>query len=158
MPSTTATRIKRELLEALRAAFVLPLEPEDLFTLSRAVDRILNYCRDLVNEAEAMGVRPGRRDRRDGRLRWSLPCGRIDEAFAALGADPDAATAAADAAISGRAAAGTRLLLRHGRACWRSRTATSGSVGASSTARCLRIGEVVVEVAERVVYAVVKQT
>ncbi|MGZ8476228.1 MAG: DUF47 family protein, partial [Candidatus Limnocylindria bacterium] len=37
--------MKRELLNALRAAFVTPLEPEDVFALSRAVDWVLDYAR-----------------------------------------------------------------------------------------------------------------
>ena len=45
---------KRELLSALRAAFVTPVEPEDVFALSRGIDWVLNYARDLVNESEAM--------------------------------------------------------------------------------------------------------
>ena len=47
---------KREVLTALRGAFVTDLEPEDLFSLSRGIDRILNYTRDLVNEAELLGA------------------------------------------------------------------------------------------------------
>ena len=49
---------KRELLSALRAAFVTPLEPEDVFALSRGVDRILTSVRDLVKESEAMDCPP----------------------------------------------------------------------------------------------------
>jgi len=39
---------KRALLRELRAAFVTPMEPEDVFALSRGIDRILDYARDLV--------------------------------------------------------------------------------------------------------------
>ena len=39
---------KRELLRALRAAFVTPLDPEDLFALSRGVDRILKHATDIT--------------------------------------------------------------------------------------------------------------
>src|SRR4029453_17094086 len=49
---------KRDLLSALREAFVTPIEPEDLFALSRGIDRILNYVADLVKESEAMGSPP----------------------------------------------------------------------------------------------------
>ena len=49
---------KRAVLGALRAAFVTPLEPEDLFALSRGVDRILGYARDVVAESEAMASPP----------------------------------------------------------------------------------------------------
>lgn len=147
---------KRELLEALRAAFVLPLEPEDLFTLSRAVDRILNSCRDLVDEAKAMGVGPDAgilemADSLDAALR------RIDDAFAALGSDPDAATAAAEAALADER--------RLARAYYRGTPALleieeqRERIGRRELyRRFFGIGEVVAEVAERVIYAVVKQT
>jgi uncharacterized protein len=49
---------RRDLLSALREAFVTPLEPEDLFALSRGIDRILNYATDLVKESEAMASPP----------------------------------------------------------------------------------------------------
>ena len=49
---------KRELLNELQEAFVTPLEPEDVFALSRGIDWILDYTRDLVSEAEAMGCGP----------------------------------------------------------------------------------------------------
>ena len=39
---------KREVLNALREAFILQLEPEDVFTLSRGIDWILNHARDLI--------------------------------------------------------------------------------------------------------------
>ena len=52
---------KRELLTELRAAFVTPLEPEDVFALSRAIDWILDYAGDLVRESEAMASPPDAR-------------------------------------------------------------------------------------------------
>lgn len=39
---------KRALMGAFGAAFVTPLEPEDVFTLSRGADWILDDARDLV--------------------------------------------------------------------------------------------------------------
>jgi hypothetical protein len=56
---------KRELLTALRVAFVTPLEPEDVFALSRGIDRLLNHARELINESEAMACPPTR-----GSPRW----------------------------------------------------------------------------------------
>ena len=52
---------KREVLDALREAFVTPLEPEDVFALSRGLDWILNYARDFVNESDAMACSPDAR-------------------------------------------------------------------------------------------------
>ena len=44
---------KRELLRALRAAFVTPLEPEDVFALSRSTDWILKW-QDVSNPSPAI--------------------------------------------------------------------------------------------------------
>lgn len=148
--------IKRELLESIRAAFVLPLEPEDVFTLSRSVDLTLNYCRDLVNESEVMEVRP---DEGIAEMASALVAslGHIDRAFEALGADPDLATEASDAAIKEErrmahayySGMGALLELEDMRQ----------RIGRRELyRRCFRIGEVVVEIGDRVVYAVVKQT
>ena len=49
---------KRELVNALRAAFVIPLEPEDVFALSRGIDLILDFARDLVAEADVLDQAP----------------------------------------------------------------------------------------------------
>jgi uncharacterized protein len=49
---------KRALLEALRAAFVTPMEPEDVFALSSGIDWILNHARDLVRESQALRCPP----------------------------------------------------------------------------------------------------
>ncbi len=49
---------KRELREALTAAFSTPLEPEDIFELSRGLDEILNSAKNTVGEAEVMGTAP----------------------------------------------------------------------------------------------------
>ena len=53
-----ADAAKRDLQAALREAFVTPLEPEDLFAVSRGVDRILNQAKDLVRESEVMACPP----------------------------------------------------------------------------------------------------
>jgi uncharacterized protein Yka (UPF0111/DUF47 family) len=147
---------KRELMNALRAAFVTPLEPEDLFTLSRGVDRVLNYARDLVNESEAMKWPP------DGRVAEMASLlgeamRHIDVAMEHLDSDAENATEAADNAI-----ATVRLL---DRAYLRSMAAsldvedrTERIAGREFYRRCSRIGETVVDIAERVVYSVVKES
>ena len=53
-----AAQAVRDLLSALGEAFVTPIEPEDLFALSRGIDRILNYVADLVKESEVMASPP----------------------------------------------------------------------------------------------------
>ena len=49
---------KPELHRTLRTAFITPLEPEDLFALSRGIDRILNEAKDAVRESEVMDCPP----------------------------------------------------------------------------------------------------
>jgi uncharacterized protein Yka (UPF0111/DUF47 family) len=49
---------KRELRAALTTAFTTPLEPEDLFELSRGLDRVLNAAKNIVREAAVMDAAP----------------------------------------------------------------------------------------------------
>jgi uncharacterized protein Yka (UPF0111/DUF47 family) len=50
--------VRRELVDAVSQAFTTPLEPEDLFQLSRDLDRVINGAKDTVRESEAMGFPP----------------------------------------------------------------------------------------------------
>lgn len=147
---------KRVLLETLRAAFVLPLEPEDLFTLSTGIDRILNYAKELVSESEVLDSPPGAViAEMAAQLRAAV--GHIDEALAKLGTDDDAATAAADAATG----AEQRLERAYyeGMATLLDVQDRSERIARRELyRRALRIGEVVIDVADRVVYAIVKQS
>jgi len=90
---------KRELLTALRAAFVTPLEPEDVFAPSRGIDRLLNHARELINESEAMACPPDARIAEMASL-LADALRRIDTAITSLGSDADTATEAADGAIT----------------------------------------------------------
>lgn len=147
---------KRQLLEMLRAAFVLPLEPEDLFALSSGIDRILDYAKDLVSESEVLDSPPDAViAEMAAQLRAAV--GHIDQALGKLGTDDEAATGAADAATEDERRAerayyegmGTLLDVQD-----RSERIARREL----YRRALRIGEVVIDVADRVVYAVVKQS
>ena len=50
--------VRRTLVDAVRGAFTTPLEPEDLFQLSRDLDRVINGAKDTVRESEAMAFPP----------------------------------------------------------------------------------------------------
>ena len=147
---------KRELLTTVRAAFVTPIEPEDAFALSRGVDRLLNYARDLINESEAMACPPDERIAAMGaQLGHALR--HIDAAIAHLGSDADKATAAADAAIREERA------IEHAYYEGMARLLDVGDRNERIARRelyrsCARLGETVVDIAERVVYAVMKQS
>ncbi len=147
---------KREVLSALRSAFVTELEPEDVFALSRGIDRLLNYATDIVNEAEVMGSGPDPHIAAMAGLVAEALRG-IDAAINRLGSDGDAATEAADAAI----AAAHRLddaYYRGMSALLEAEDRQDRISRRELYRRCSRLGEVVVDVAERVVYAVVKQS
>ena len=150
-----ADAAKWEVLGAIRAAFVTPLEPEDLFTLSRGIDRLVNYARDLVNESEAMSTEP---DARIAEMAASLSeaIRHIDSALATLDSDDEEATRMANQAI----AAERRLedSYYRGMAALLELDDRNERIARRELyRRCMRIGEAVTDVAERVVYAVVKQ-
>jgi uncharacterized protein Yka (UPF0111/DUF47 family) len=138
---------KRDLLNALR---------EDLFTLSRGIDWILDHARDLIEEAQAMDVSPTAGLAAMAALLLEATR-QIDDAIAALGTDDEAATAAADAAIK------TARRLEH---TYYAETARLLEVDDTRKRislrelyrRCDLLSHIVVDVAERVVYAVVKES
>ena len=147
---------KRDLLVALRTAFVTPIEPEDVFALSRGIDRLLNDARDLINESEAMACPPDARIAEMASLLASA-LRHIDTAVASLGSDADAATEAADAAIT------LERRLEHayyaGMANLLEVEDRNERIARRELYRsCSRLGETVADVAERVVYAVMKQS
>jgi uncharacterized protein Yka (UPF0111/DUF47 family) len=146
---------RRELFTAVRVAFVTPMEPEDVFTLSRGVDRILDYARDLVSESEAMASPPDARIAEMARL-IAEALGHIDEAIAQLASGDGDATAAADAAI--RSERRLEQTYYQGMAALLNVEDRTERIARRELYRqCSRIGEVVVDVAERVIYAIVKQ-
>jgi uncharacterized protein Yka (UPF0111/DUF47 family) len=146
---------RREVQEALTEAFTTPLDPEDLFVLSRGLDAVLNGAKDLVREAEVMALAPD--DPMADMADLLLQAVRhLAEAFAGLGRDTAAATAEADAAVksarqlerSYRAAMGALLQVDDLREVMARRELYR---------RLSRIADGVVDVAERVWYAIVKQ-
>lgn len=147
---------KRTLLSALRAAFVTPLEPEDVFALSRGVDRLLNHARDLINESEAMACPPDARIAEMAALIGDA-LREIDGAVACLTDDADRATEAADSAITHE----HRLehVYYEGMAALLEVTDRNERIARRELYRsCSRLGETVVDIADRVVYAVMKQS
>jgi uncharacterized protein Yka (UPF0111/DUF47 family) len=90
---------KRELRAALTMAFTTPLDPEDIFELSRGLDEVLDSAKNAVREAEVMRAAP---DAAIAEMTTELAEGtrRISDAFAELSRGAMAsATQAADAAV-----------------------------------------------------------
>jgi uncharacterized protein Yka (UPF0111/DUF47 family) len=89
---------KRALRAALSGAFMTPLDPEDIFELSRGLDRVLNNAKNAVREAEVMQSVP---DRAIAEMAAELAAGtnELAGAFAALSRPGrNGATEAADRA------------------------------------------------------------
>ena len=151
-----ADAAKRELQRTLRSAFVVPLEPEDVFALSRGIDWVLNGAKDAIGESEVMACPPDAALARMATL-LAVALRQIDEAIARLARKHAGVTEAVDAAVKAerrlekeyRAAMAALLELEDLREITARRELYR---------RCSRIGDAVVEVAERVLYAELKQT
>ncbi len=151
---------KRALRKALTESFTTPVDAEDLYTMSERLDAVMNGAKDAVRESEVMGVEP---DEHAGSMAALLLEGarHLDESFAALAeGGPGAegpATAAADAAIKSQ-----RRLER----AYRSAASSVAEIadlreviGRQELYRRLsHVSDTVVEVAERVWYATVKES
>lgn len=150
-----ADEYKRTLRVALTTAFTTPLEPEDLFELSKGIDDVLNGAKDAVREAEVMALPP---DEAVSEMAALLAQGLHDlaDAFDRLGSDRAEATAAADAAVKSQ----RRLERVYRRAM--SELLEIDDLRQVTARRELyrrfsRLSDRVVEVAERVWYSVVKE-
>lgn len=148
--------VRRELHAALRAAFVTPLEPEDLYALSRGCDEVLNQAKDAVRESEVMACPPDNAFvEMAGYLAEATQ--RLAEGIGSLGRRSDLASEAADAAVKC-----DRHLEHVYRVAMAALLETDDLREVTARRelyrRCSRIGETVVDVAERIQYAVVKES
>ena len=150
-----ADAAKRRVQRALRTALVTPMEPEDVFTISQAVDWILNHAKDAIREAEVMDAAPDAAlGEMAGHLATAVHC--LDDAVAAIEHDPDAATAAASLAIKEE----RRLerAYRGGMAALLEVDDLRDVIARRELyRRCSRMGETAVLAAERVIYATLKE-
>jgi uncharacterized protein Yka (UPF0111/DUF47 family) len=94
---------KKELRLALTNAFITPIDAEDVYVMSERLDAVLNGAKDLVREAEVMGIEP---DEATAAMATLLADGvrQLTAAFERLsqhrhGGGDQSATAAADAAV-----------------------------------------------------------
>lgn len=94
--------VRRRLVDAVSEAFTTPLPPEDLFQLSRDLDRVINGAKNTVRESEAMAFPPDQATA-DMAVLLAEGVGHLHAAFTDLGrrrADSIApATESADAAV-----------------------------------------------------------
>ena len=151
---------KRELRLALTNAFITPIDAEDLYVMSERLDAVLNGAKDTVRESEVMGISP---DEAVAAMATLLAdgVGHLATAFERL--DPDkrgkavaSATEAADAAVKTqrrlervyREAASALLKVDDLREVMGRRELYR---------RFSRVSETLVEAADRVWYATVKE-
>jgi len=148
---------KRELRGALTEAFSTPLDPEDIFELSRGLDEILNSAKNIVGEAEAMHSPP---DAATAEMSEELAKGtrQLAAAFSLFAEDDrDGATATADRAVKDQ---------RHLQHTYReAMSALIENQDPREVAtrreiyrRLARTGDELVRVAERIWYSVLKET
>jgi hypothetical protein len=152
-----ADKQKRELRGALSEAFSTPLEPEDIFELSRGLDEILNAAKNIVGEAEAMHSPP---DTATAEMSEELAKGtrQLAAAFSLFAeGDRDRATETADRAVKDQ---------RHLQHTYReAMSALIENQDLREVAarreiyrRLARTGDELVRVAERIWYSVLKET
>ena len=150
-----ADRIRRQLQVQLRQAFSTPIDQEDLYSLSELLDAVLNCAKNVVREADALGLAPDPplAVMADGLLSG---LGHLREAFDHLVGDGDVATSEADAAL-----AAERRMEKAYRQAMRDLLAAPDLRDVVARRelyrRALEAGEHMAGVAERVWYAVVKE-
>jgi uncharacterized protein Yka (UPF0111/DUF47 family) len=151
---------KRELRLALTNAFITPIDAEDLYVMSERLDAVLNGAKDTVREAEVMAMKP---DEAVVAMAALLADGasHLATAFERLGSDQRgkiavSATEAADAAVKSQ-----RRLERVYREAASALLAVDDLrevMGRRELYRRLsRVSETLVEAADRVWYATVKE-
>ena len=163
-----ADEAKRSVRVALRDAFITPISPEDIFILSQLLDKVLTASKDVVREAEVMDMAPDdsmaemAEHLREGTLHLS----RAFEAISVNGGKDGhrVATAAADDAtkcarrmekVYRGAMSGLLDFDREGSS---EHDRVREVIGRRELYRRLsRIAETVVDVADRVWYAAVKE-
>jgi uncharacterized protein len=151
---------KRELRLALTNAFITPIDAEDLYVMSERLDAVLNGAKDTVRESEVMGIPPDEAVAAmaallaDGATHLAAAFERLDPAK--RGKDNPSPTEAADAAVKSQ-----RQLERVYRQA-ASALLTVDDLREVTGRRELyrrfsRISEALIQAADRVWYATVKE-
>jgi len=154
-----ADEAKRELRQALTIAFTTPIDAEDVYVMSERLDAVINGAKDLVREAEVMGIEP---DEAEAAMAALLADGvrRLATAFERLSHDRrggDAtATEAADAAVKTQRQ--LERVYRNAASALLTVDDLREVIGRRELYRRFsRVSEILVEAADRVWYATVKE-
>lgn len=149
-----ADRAQVAVLEAVRHAFVTPIGPEDAYELSERLDSVLNAAKNLVREAELLGMGP---DPAMVEMSDLVAKGVRDlvDAFPLLVSNPDRATELADAAVHEQRSL-ERVYRRAMSALLKDEDIREVTGRRELYRRYARMGDAVEGVAHRIWYAVVK--
>jgi uncharacterized protein Yka (UPF0111/DUF47 family) len=154
-----ADEAKKELRRALTIAFTTPIDAEDVYVMSERLDAVLNGAKDLVREAEVMGIEP---DEATAAMAALLADGvrQLTTAFERLSHDRrggDAtATEAADAAVKTQRQ--VERVYRKAASALLTVDDLREVIGRRELYRRFsRVSETLIEAADRVWYATVKE-
>jgi uncharacterized protein Yka (UPF0111/DUF47 family) len=158
-----ADDVKRELRRALTVAFTTPVDAEDVYAMSERLDAVLNGAKDAVRESEVMAIPPDQAVAAmvallaEGVQQLSEAFQRLDKDRLPRGKGKVSATDAADAAVKSQ-----RRLERV------YRNAASALLEVADLREVMgkrelyrrfsRISETLIEAADRVWYATVKES
>jgi hypothetical protein len=146
---------KRALWLALRDSFTTPIDAEDLYTLSALLDTVLNGVKDIVRESEVLDVAP---DPASAEMAVDLQSGvhHLAAAFERLTTHEGEATDEADAAVKSDRHL-ERVYRRAMSALLEVEDLREVTARREIYRRFARVGDGLVETADRVWYAVVKE-
>ena len=155
-----ADDVKKELRRALTNAFITPIDAEDVYVMSERLDAVLNGAKNLVREAEVMGIEP---DGATADMAKLLAEGvhQLTTAFERLsqsrhGDGDETATAAADAAVKTQRQ--VERVYRKAASALLTVDDLREVIGRRELYRRFsRVSETLIEAADRVWYATVKE-
>jgi len=153
-----ADDVKRALRVALRISFITPIGAEDIYVLSERLDAVLNGAKDAVRESEVMALAPD--EHVEGMVGFILEGVRhLDDAFRLLRPDSGeegSKTDAADAAIKSQRQ--LERVYRRAMSALLDVDDLREVIGRRELYRRFsRVGDHVIEAAERVWYSTLKE-
>lgn len=146
---------RRAVQREVRAAFITEISPEDAFELSEHLDDIMNAAKNLVREAEVVAMPP------DQPIVGMVQAAHegvqaLVDSFSTVRHDRDAALAAADTAI--RTQRAIEKIYRSAMSDLLSMDDLREVAGRRELyRRCVRIGDRIDALADRIWYAIIKQ-
>lgn len=149
---------KRELFAALNESFTTPVDAEDLYMMSKHLDDVMNGAKDAVRESEVMALPP---DEHVEKMVEHILEGvrHLDDAFRLLHPDREddgSQTEAAEAAIKSQRQ--LERVYRHAMSALLAVDDLREVMGRRELySRFSRIGDSVIDAAERILYSTLKE-